>query len=218
MSIISSTLGKKYLIAVTGLIWSLFVMQHMLGNLLILVGPEAYNSYSHAITSNPLLLYGGEAVLLLSLLAHIGLAISINLENKKARGVSYYMTANGEKAPSFASRTMVYTGSIILVFAVYHILTFKYGAFYTATYDGVEMRDIHRLVIEVFQNPAYVLGYILCMMVLALHLSHGVSSMFQSWGFNHPKHTPCLEKFGYVYALIVAAGFIAQPLYAMMQR
>lgn len=128
------------------------------------------------------------------------------------------MTANGEKAPSFASRTMVYTGSIILVFAVYHILTFKYGAFYTATYDGVEMRDIHRLVIEVFQNPAYVLGYILCMMVLALHLSHGVSSMFQSWGFNHPKHTPCLEKFGYVYALIVAAGFIAQPLYAMMQR
>ena len=218
MTFFGSKIGKKYMMGVTGLIWSGFVLMHMLGNLLIFAGPKAYNSYSHAIVSNHIVLYGAEVVLLLSLAIHISLAVLLNRESKKARGSSYYMTPNGQKGASLASRTMVFTGAIILVFVIYHLITFKYGPHYTAVYGGVEMRDLYALVIEVFKNPAYVGGYVFCLLVLGIHLSHGVGSMFKSWGFNHPKYTPWLERFGYVYAVIVAAGFISQPIFAMMQR
>ena len=218
MKFFCSTVGKKYIMGITGLIWTGFVLGHMAGNLLILVDPKLYNLYGHAIVSNLPLLYGSETVLVLALLVHVFTAIRLTAQNNAARDQSYYMGTNGEKAVTFASRTMIFTGSIILVFFIYHIITFKYGAWYTVTYDGVEMRDLHRLVLEVFQQPVYVIGYLLSMIVLGLHLSHGVSSMFKSWGFNHPKYTPLLEKFGYVYAVIVAAGFISQPIYAFLQR
>jgi len=123
MKFICSGIGKKYLMGVTGLIWSLFVMQHMLGNFLIFCGPEAYNAYSHAIVSNPILLYGGEAFLLTTLLVHIITAVLLTLENKAARGSAYLMTTSGEKGVTFASRTMIFTGLLILAFVVYHRTT-----------------------------------------------------------------------------------------------
>lgn len=218
MTFFSSTIGKKYIMGITGLIWTGFVMSHMAGNMLILISPELYNAYGHALISNKPLIYTAEAVLVLALVVHAITAFALTAQNQTAREQKYYMPTNGEKSVTFASKTMIFTGSIILVFVVYHLITFKYGPWYTVTYDGVEMRDLHRLVIEVFNDPRYVAGYIVSLLALGLHLSHGVGSMFKSWGFNHPKYTPMLEKFGYLYAFIVTAGFISQPIYVMMQR
>jgi succinate dehydrogenase / fumarate reductase, cytochrome b subunit len=98
------------------------------------------------------------------------------------------------------------------------LITFKYGPHYTTTIDGVEMRDLHRLVIEVFQSPVYVGWYVVSMIAVFLHLSHGFYSAFASLGIYHPRYSPWLNRFGYLYAAIIAAGFLSQPLYVFLVR
>lgn len=213
---LKSSIGKKYLMGLSGFIWVGFVASHMLGNMLIFVGAEAYNKYSHALISNPAI-YLAELGLVGALVLHVFLAINLSLQNKKAREQDYYSGTNGEKGVSSASKTMIFHGSLLLAFIVYHLITFKYGPVYMVTYDGVEMRDIFRLVIEVFQSPVYVLGYVACMVAVGIHLSHGVSSIFRSWGFAHPKYTPMIEKISILYAVVVAAGFMAQPIFVLIK-
>ena len=213
MNPFSSSIGRKYLMGIAGLVWTFFVLGHMLGNLLILVSPEAYNAYGHAIITNKPLLYATEAALLLSILVHAGLGIRLSLDNKKANPNKYSVSGGKAKAASFASKTMVWQGLLILAFVIYHLITFKYGEVYTVVYDGVEMRDLHRLIVEVFSSPLYVFGYIFCLILIGLHLSHGFGSAFQSLGFNHPKYTPTIKKISWIYGVIIAAGFIVQPLY-----
>lgn len=215
MRYLTSSIGRKQLMALTGLAWSLFVLSHMAGNLLILVGPEAYNRYGHAIVSNPLI-YLAEAGLVLFLLAHTVNGIRLTIENRCARPEKYAMPTNGTKAARFQSKFMIFHGSLILVFVIWHLITFKYGPHYSVNYGGVEMRDLHKLVIEVFQNPVYVAGYLVCLLGVALHLSHGFYSSFASLGFYHPRYSPMLNKAGYFYAAVVGAGFIVQPLYVFL--
>ena len=196
--------------------WTLFVAGHMAGNLLIFAGAEAFNKYGHAIVSNKPLLYGTEAFLIICLLTHVGLGISLTLKNKAAKPKKYAVSANSEKKSSFASATMAVHGSIILAFIIWHLLTFKYGPEYTVVYGDESMRDLHRLVIEVFSDPLYVGGYVFCLFLLGVHLSHGASSVFQSLGINHPKYTPVFKTAGWAYAIAVAGGFLAQPLYVFL--
>lgn len=203
--------------ALTGMAWSLFVLSHMLGNLLIFVSAEAYNRYSHALITNPLL-YIAEGGLVFTLAVHVYNGVKLTLHNRAAKPMQYAVTPKGPKGASLASRTMIYTGSITLAFLILHLITFKYGTHYSAVYDGVEMRDLHRLIIEVFQSPAYVAGYLVCLVLVGIHLYHGVASSFQTLGINHPRYTPYIKKFGYTYAIIVALGFISQPLYVMFAR
>ncbi len=198
--------------AITGLSMSLFVLTHMLGNLLLFVGPEAYNMYSHKLITNPLITVA-ELGLLLMFLLHVFMAIRLTIENRSARPTRYAMPTNGSKAVSQASKTMIYHGMVLLIFTVYHLVTFKYGTVYETDYNGVMVRDLHRLVVEVFQSPAYVLFYVISMGTLGFHLSHGVQSSFQSLGFRHPRYTPGLKIFSTAYALIVGLGFGAQPVY-----
>lgn len=212
MKYITSAIGRKQLMAVTGLAWSLFVLSHMAANLLILFDAEAYNKYSHALISNPAI-YLAEAGLLLTILAHIVNGIRLTIENRSARPQKYAMPTNGEKAARFQSKWMVYHGTLLVIFLVWHLLTFKFGTVYMVTYNGVEMRDLHRLVLEVFQNPTYVAGYLLCMVAVGFHLSHGFYSAFASLGLSHPRYMSLMNKFGYLYAIIIAAGFISQPIY-----
>lgn len=216
MGLLSSSIGKKYVMGLAGAGWTLFVAGHMAGNLLIFAGPEAFNKYGHAIVSNKALLYGTEAFLIICLLLHVGLGIVLTLENKKAKPQKYATGATPAKKSSFASKTMAVHGSLILAFIIYHIMTFKYGPVYWVEYDGVRMRDLFTLVIEVFNQPAYVVGYLGCLALLGLHLSHGVSSIFQSLGLNHPHYTPTIKKAGWAYALVVAGGFMAQPIYVFL--
>ncbi|MFN7729756.1 MAG: succinate dehydrogenase cytochrome b subunit [Bdellovibrio sp.] len=212
-----TTIGKKYLMGLTGLVWSGFVMGHMLGNMLMFYSADAYNKYGHALTSGALI-YFVETVLVLSLLVHVICAISLTIENRAARGNQRYaMTPNGSKGASLASKTMAVQGSVVLAFVILHIATFKYGTYYETTVDGVVMRDLHRLLIEVFQQPGYVIWYLVALVCLGFHLSHGVGSLFQSFGLKNSNNEKLIQKLGLIYGLVVAVGFLAQPIYCFLR-
>lgn len=209
----STSVGRKYLVSVTGLLFSGFVLGHMAGNLLLFAGPEMYNKYSYALTSNPLL-YAVEVVLLAIFVTHFGLALSLAVKNRKARPVrpdSHPPIGNAKRAP-LASRTMVYSGLLTLAFVVLHLWTFKYGTHYEVTYGTVTMRDIYRLVAEKFREPLYVGWYVLCMALLAGHLSHGLGATLQSLGFTGIREGR-VQSASRAIAWIICAGFAAQPLF-----
>jgi len=209
-----STIGRKQLIGVAGLGLSLFVLTHMLGNLLLFVqdGGESYNRYGHALMSNKLI-YVAELGLLFIFVAHIIFATYTTIMNKKARPESYKKTATGKKKTSFAQKTLMHQGIIILIFVVLHLITFKYGNFYAVDYNGETMRDLYSLVVEVFQSPYYVVFYVISVFLLGLHLGHGLSSSIKTLGFNNEKYNSKIELAGTAYAILVTVGFMAQPIY-----
>ena len=201
---------------ITGLVWSGFVFMHMLGNLLIVAGPTAYNKYGHAMSTNPLI-YAAEGLLAVTLLLHIVKGVALTIVNKRARPHKYSMPTHGEKGARFQSKWMIFHGSLIFVFLILHLLKFKYGPGigegYVTTVEGVQMRDLYRLLFEVFHAPGYLAWYAIALLFVALHLSHGFYSSFASLGFYHPKYSRLLNIAGYVYAFVVGLGFIVPPLY-----
>ncbi len=216
LDFLKSSVGRKYIMGLTGLVWVGFVLTHMAANMLILFSAEAYNKYGHALTSNKLLLYPAEAVLLTAIIVHVICAISLTVDNRKARNSRYAMQPSGAKAPSKPSQFMGIQGSIILAFIILHLITFKYGAHYDVTYDGVTMRDLHKLILEVFKSPGYVAWYCVSLVLLLFHLSHGAQSVFQSLGFLERKMQGGIKTLAWAYAIIIFLGFISQPLYVFV--
>ena len=211
-----STIGKKQIMAVTGLGWALWLLAHLAGNLAIL-SPQKFNEYAHLLTSNKPLLYGMEVVITVALLLHVYLAFSLRGLNKSARPVAYGFNAkSGDRG--WASFNMILTGVLVLIFLVIHLKTFKYGPYYTIAYDGgAEIRDIHRLVLEQFSLIWYSGFYIVVMALLAFHLGHGVGSAFQTLGFNHPRYNKLIRNVSVGYAAVVSLGFIAITIYGYMK-
>lgn len=215
---LTSSIGKKYLVAVSAIFWTLFVMMHMAGNMLIFLGAETYNKYSFALTSNPLI-YLAEIVLAVLLLVHAFTALSLKFRNMQSKPTLYAVApTNKAKGSSFSSRSMAYTGSFVLAFIIWHLATFKFGTHYNVTYNGVEMRDIYKLVVERFHDPIYVASYCLVMILIGIHLFHGVKSIFQSLGINHPRYNKFIKCLGYTYAIVVSLGFLSQPIYVYLAR
>ncbi len=213
----TSSIGKKQIMALTGFGLVGFTASHLLGNLLILLGPDAFNKYAYTLTSNPLI-YVAEAGLLGMFLLHLFLAVVLKLENIAARPQNYYVKVKTGRGETFASSTMPYTGIILLIFVVIHLLNFKFGSNYPTTVDGVEMRDLYRTVVEYFANPLYVAWYVVAMIALGLHTSHGFQSVFQTWGFNHPKYTPVIQTASLAYGLFVGAGFSLLAIFCHFQN
>ena len=213
-----STVGKKYLMGLSGLVWAGFIFGHMAGNMLIFVSPDAYNSYGHAIVSNKILLYGTEATLIGALLLHVGLAINLTTLNRAAKGRSWQLQPNGPKKLSFASNSMIVHGTIILLFIITHLITFKFGTYYETEVDGVKMRDLARLMAEVFSQPLALGWYAVCLALLFAHLTHGFGSIFQSFGLLHPSYQPKIRAASWAYAIVVTAGFLSQPLYVFLAQ
>ncbi len=210
---VRSSIGRKWIVAVTGLLLSAFVFGHMAGNMLIFVSTDAYNLYGHAMVNNPL--YKAGIIpwgLVATFLAHVIFTLMLVRENMGAREQAYAVSPKHKKA-RFASKWMAQTGSIVLVFFITHLMTFKYGTLYTTTIDGLEVRDLARLMIEVFSNPMYVAWYLVSLVLLGYHLSHGFSSMFKTVGLSNPRYLKAFDIAGYVYAVVVAGGFISQPIY-----
>jgi len=208
----NSSIFKKNTMAITGLLLCGFLVTHLAGNLLIFVGPQTFNSYSHTLISNPFII-PAEIILALIFLSHIFMAIRLTIENKLARPTNYYSKVPTGRGATFASSTMPITGFIILAFLIWHILKIKFGPEYSVTYDGVVMRDFYRLLTHFFQNKLHVIGYILSVAALGVHLSHGFWSAFQSLGFNHPKYNCCIKCAAKVFAVIIFIGYSALPLY-----
>jgi succinate dehydrogenase / fumarate reductase cytochrome b subunit len=213
----SSSIGSKFLIALTGLFLLIFLIGHLAGNLLFIAGPDAFNHYSHSLTSNPLV-YVAEIGLVVLFVLHIFKTVSLFAGSYAARPERYAKkkwakTKNDRSRKSLASSTMILTGTITLVFVVTHLATFKFGAYYENA-EGI--RDIYRLQLAVFSNPAYVTFYLVAMTVIAFHLWHGVSSALQSFGISSPTWTPRLLLLGRAVAVILGLGFAILPVYTLI--
>lgn len=209
-----ATISRKQVVAVTGLGLAVFVLIHMAGNMLVFVSPQAYNEYSHKLTSNPLI-YIAELGLLVFFLGHAFHASFLTWRNYQARPERYAKWATGPKRTPWVHRTLFAQGAILFVFVILHLATFKYGPHYTVNYGQGEIRDLFKLMVEVFQQPGYVIWYVIALIVLGLHLSHGVKSTLQSFGIHHPRYQLPIKMAGIAYAVIVAAGFISQPIYLL---
>ena len=216
VEVLRTSIAKKIIMAITGLLLVGFLVAHLTGNLLIFAGADAFNTYGYTLTSTPLL-YVMEAGLLVIFFSHLGMALKLTIENRLARPQPYYVRTKSGRGATFASSTMIFTGIIILVFCVLHLIHFKYGEHYTTVVSGKEMRDLYKLVMEIFSKPGYVIYYIVSMIAIAIHLSHGISSSFQSIGFNHPRYNCCIRKMGIALAILISVGFSALPIYCFTQ-
>jgi len=210
----SSSVGSKILIALTGLALAIFLIGHLAGNLLFLIGPDAFNHYGHTLTSNPLV-YVAEAGLIAVFLLHIVKTVAGVLANRAARPERYAKrawakTKNSVSRKSWSSTTMIVTGTITLLFVVTHLMTFKFGTVYT-TPEGI--RDIYRLQVEIFSSPVYVTFYLVAMFIIFSHLWHGLSSAAQSMGVDHPAWTPRILVVGRLLSAAIAGGFFIIPIF-----
>ncbi len=202
--------------ALAGLFWILFLIIHLLGNLTILTGrPETLNLYSHKLISTGPLLYLLEGLLAGALLLHIVYGVTVFWDKRRSRP-QRYERLRSKGAPSkenISSLTMIYSGVLLFIFLIVHLANFKYGPVYTVEYNGEQVRDLYRLVVEVFHQPLYVLFYVGIMILLFSHLRHGFWSAFQSLGLAHPRYTPVIYGIGIVLALLLGLGYIMVPIY-----
>jgi len=214
-----SSVARKLINGITGLAICVFIVIHLIGNFALLTGhAEAFNVYSHFLLNLGILLYLAEAALVAVFLFHIITAVSVWWNQQTARTVSYDKvgSAGDPSMKSISSRTMIYTGVILLIFIVIHVKTFKYGPGvaegYTMMVDGEPIRDLYRLAMEVFGKPVYVIWYVVAMILLGFHLRHGFWSAFQSLGVNHPRYSSIIYGIALLFALVMAIGFLIIPV------
>ena len=194
--------------ALTGLVLAGFVLGHMTGNLLMFKSPEAINAYAKWLHDNTAMLWTARTVLILSVIAHIWAGIQLTLENRAARAGG--PAAEATRRATFASRTMPYSGVVILGFVIFHLLHFTLKA---VALGGVSYGDdVYKMVVAGFSCKPVAVFYIISMLLLCLHLSHGVSSVFQTLGLRNERWRGRLDVLALAYAWIVALGFISIPL------
>ena len=207
-SLYRSSVGKKSIMAVSGLLLSLFILTHLLGNSVSFLGREAFNAYAERLHSLGAFIYFFELGLLALFLIHILTGVILYFENLGARP-SRYSVDTSEGGRSWGSRTMPYTGVIILVFIIVHLMNFHF------TDKSVLIADLVR---ELLSKPGLALFYIFSLVALALHLSHGLWSLFQSIGLNHEKYNQLLLKGALVLSILVGIVFILIPVLTLVSR
>ena len=202
-----SSVGKKLMMAVTGLFFCVFLVLHLAGNMTIYMGKDAFNSYAEHLHSLGPLLILAEWGLLIFAVIHISTGLFLFYQNFKARPTRYAVNkrAGGR---TLGSATMPYTGVILLLFVIYHLFNFH---FVDKTHT-----TISQIVSTAFAQPSYVLIYTFAMIIAAVHVSHGFWSAFQTLGANHPKYTPLLRGLSLVFSLIVGIGFGFIPIYVSL--
>jgi succinate dehydrogenase / fumarate reductase cytochrome b subunit len=207
-----STNGKKVVMAVTGCMMFLFVIGHMLGNLQMFESPEHINAYGHFLHNLGELLWIERGILLLAIALHIIATVQLALRNKAARPVGY--SRKQAINSSYASRTMYWSGPIVLVFIIFHLLQFTAG--YVHPQAPFTEGDVYHNVVAGFQVWWVSAWYIFAMILLGFHLSHGIWSMFQSVGLAHPRQTPLLKKAAIAIASLIVLGYISIPISVLL--
>jgi succinate dehydrogenase / fumarate reductase cytochrome b subunit len=202
-----SSVGKKLMMAVTGLFFCLFLVLHLAGNLTLYMGKDVFNSYAEHLHSLGPLLTVAEWGLLIFAVVHVSTGLFLFYQNFKARPQRYAVNkrAGGR---TLGSATMPYTGVVLLLFVFYHLFNFH---FVDKTHT-----TIFQIVSNAFAQPGYVLIYTFAMIIAAVHVSHGFWSAFQTLGANHPKYTPFLRGLSIVFSLIVGIGFGFIPIYVSL--
>lgn len=212
LALLRTDIGRKALMGVTGLLLIGFLITHMAANLLVLFNKDGYNHYSHSLVTNPAI-YLAEAGLLAFFVGHFVSGILVTMRNRAARPVAYQVKrkqgTTGRK--SLASASMIFSGILMLLFVPLHLITFKFGPYYT-TADG-QMRDLYRLVIEVFHNPIHLGWYLIALPVLGVHAWHGFGSGFESLGVAYSKE---MRRLGQILAVVITLGFMAVPVFVML--
>jgi len=205
--ILGSSVGKKMLMAVTGLCLTGFLAVHLLGNFMAFAGAAAFNGYAAKLHSlQPYLSVFNLGLAILGLI-HIVIGTILFFENLKARpkGYEVYKNPGGR---TIGSNTMPYTGALILIFVIFHLLKF--------TFVDKSTTPIYQQMAAAFANPVWVLIYVVAMVIVAVHVSHGFWSMFQTFGINHPRHMPLIMRLGLVVTLVFGIGFGILPIYLLI--
>jgi succinate dehydrogenase / fumarate reductase cytochrome b subunit len=208
LSIFGTTLGRKYIMGVTGLSLVGFVVMHLIGNVTIFMGREALLDYAHKMESLGPFLPIIEAGLLGVFVFHAVFAIAVTRQNHRARSVRYEQvhSAGGASRKTFASLSMIFTGVILLAFLFWHIWMFR-------VQKSISDKDLYTLVVEAFKNPWITATYMGVMITLGIHISHGFWSGVQSLGLYHKRATPLIYLLGVLVAIALALGFLAIPPY-----
>ncbi len=201
-----TTIGKKAIMAVTGFMLFGFLLGHLIGNLQIFLPPEKINHYAALLKSAPALLWGVRLTLLTAVVLHVTASLQLWLLQNEARPVKYVKKENLNS--SYASRTMLWSGPIIGAFIIFHLLHFTLGS----VHPNFDEHNVYNNVIIGFQQVPVSIFYIIAMTMLCFHLYHGLWSMFQSLGINHPRYTPLLKRFSAVFAFLIAVGNISIPV------
>lgn len=212
---INSSIGKKFMMAITGSFLLIFLIIHLIGNITLFFGPEAFNGYVKALDAIKPLIRVIELVLLAAFVIHILNGFKLWLENKRARGVNYKVSGSSENSDVF-SRTMFLTGSIVFIFLVTHLGTFFWRFNVHDPMGFAGEHQYYEIVVYFFGLWWYAILYVIAMIFLGYHLNHGFQSAFQTFGWNHNRYTPIIKKIGTIYAIIMAAGFASMPLYFLL--
>ncbi len=212
MGFLNSSIGKKLTMAVTGSFLLIFLIVHLIGNITLFFGAAAFNGYVSALDVVKPLIRVIEVVLLAAFVLHIFNGMKLWLENKKARGVNYKINSSSENSDLY-SRTMFLSGSIIFIFLVSHLATFFWRF---NVNDPMGLANTHQyfdIVVHFFSIWWYVTLYVVAMVLLGFHLNHGFQSAFQTFGWNHKRYFPLIQKIGTAYAVFMAIGFASMPIY-----
>ena len=212
-SYLSSSIGRKWVVALTGLALFGFVVGHLIGNLQIFLGPEPLNRYAFFLQNLGELLWVIRLGLLAMLVAHIFFTIQLRLENRRARGTGYAVTKR--RAATFPARMMALSGLMVLCFIVFHLLHFtaqKIDPSYLTLHDAQGRHDVYRMMILGFQNRWASAFYLVGVGLLAMHLNHGIGSLFQTLGLNSAKLRPLWEKGGVAFSWLIFLGYAAIPV------
>ncbi len=212
-----SSIGKKIVVALTGAFLVIFVLGHMIGNLLVFMGPDAINEYGHMLQTmgHGMLIWIARAFVFGSIALHAWATIALTKANRAARTVPYARLK--PQNSTVASRTMILSGLTVLAFFIYHILHFTvhagndYGS-YMRDLDGEQVHDVYRMVLAGFSWLPAVAFYIIAMILLCTHLSHGVASMFQTLGLNTEKTAGFYKGLARAYALLILVGNCSIPV------
>lgn len=222
-NVFKTSLGKKYIMAVTGFALVLFVLGHLAGNLQFFLGAEALNRYGHFLQSNPELIWPARCGLLLMVGLHLWLAAQLTRENRAARPVAY-----GDYKPvgsTYASRTMILSGLIVLAFIIYHLLHYTVRVkainltgqdFAVLPKDGHQQHDVFGMMVLGFSNLGVSGFYVVGVGLLCFHLSHGISSMFQSIGWRNESYRPLLDTVARLLAILIFVGYISIPVAVLL--
>ncbi len=222
---LTSSIGKKVIMSLTGLFLISFLLVHLMGNLQLILAPDggrSFNEYAYFMTHNPViktLSYG----LYLFIIIHAVQGLALAYYNRKARGNQRYAVKVDRTAG--ASKSAIWMGSlgtVILIFIVIHMAQFwlqmKLDKVAMVTYDSEPVRDLYTLVATVYQNIGFVIFYVVAMAFIAFHLWHGFQSAFQTLGLNHKKYTPLIKAVGYVFSVLIPFGFAVIPVIMFLRQ
>jgi succinate dehydrogenase / fumarate reductase cytochrome b subunit len=201
-----SLVGKKAIMAVSGIVLFLFVVGHLLGNLQIFAGPERLNAYSAFLKKSGEILWAVRLVLLASLVLHVVASVQVSRASLRARPVGYAEKKSVET--SYAARTMIWSGPLILLYVIYHLAMFTF----LVTGPGYSPTDVYRNEVLAFRLPAISALYIVAMILLGLHLYHGVWSMLHTLGASNPRYRVLRRAVAPAVAIAITAGYVAIPI------